>query len=179
MDLPSHCGPVYTAAMKLGSSITRVLFALWLCIGTQVHVAVDHAAMFNHVAHQIADVLEHANHVSDDEVHASSHEHDTPHHHDVDTAPAPVSEFYTDTLCCYETPKHQHHGGGSPHAHLNDALITGPSQRSLSFLHAAVLPLRAIEVLPQTAPILPAVTVALPSEPPATHNAALRGPPLA
>lgn len=153
--------------MKLGSSIMRVLFALWLCIGTQVHVAVDHAAMFDHVAHRIADVLEHAPYVSADEVHASSHEHDAPHHHNVVTSPAPASEVHSDTLCCYETPKHQHHGGGSPHAHLNDALITGPSQqRTLSFLHAAVLPLRAIEVLPQTAPILPTVSVALPSEPP-------------
>jgi hypothetical protein len=34
-------------------------------------------------------------------------------------------------------------------------------------------------VPPQTAPILPAASVALPSEPPASHNAALRGPPLA
>jgi hypothetical protein len=34
-------------------------------------------------------------------------------------------------------------------------------------------------VLPQTVPILPTASVALPSEPPATHNAALRGPPRA
>lgn len=142
--------------MKLGSSITRTLFALWLCMSTIVHLAVDNAALLSHAAHHL------------NETHPA-----TP------ALPLSPMSAHDDTLCCYHTPEHRGHDNGVPHAHLTDALLAGSSQRHHSMLHAALLPLRVIEALPRTAPLLPAISVALPSDPPASHNAALRAPPLA
>jgi hypothetical protein len=129
-----------------------MLFALWLCIGTHVHVALDHAALYHHAAH-ILDV---------------GHDH-VDSTHDMDAV----------TICCVHTPDHHGHNDGAPHTHLSDALLAGSTQRSLFSLHAAVVPIRLIDSLPRTAPLTPTLSVALPSEAPAAHNAALRAPPLA
>lgn len=146
---------VYTSGMKLGSSISRMFLALWLCTGMALHLAVDHAATLGHAAHHLNET------------------------HPVSEALALALTEHDDTLCCYHSPKHHGHDNGVPHAHLTEARLAGSSQRTLSLLHAAVLPLRILEALPQTAPLLPAISVALPADAPSTHNAALRAPPLA
>lgn len=133
--------------MNVANFIFRSVFAIWLCLGTQVHLAVDHAAVLHH------DATAHLSHVAE-----------------LDAGP---------TICCFHTPQHQHHDGSAPHAHLTEALLTGSAQRNLLGHQVALPPVTALELLASAAPVLPPVLATLAPEAPATHNAALRAPPLA
>jgi len=162
-QLPNRKGGVYTLSMRLGVILLRVMFALWLCTGTQIHVALEHGGLPHHVFPHPACLSE----------------AECPGAHSGVAAHASLAGFVSpgDTRCCFKAPKH-HHNSGAPHAHWSEAL-PGGSQRNLPFAHAAVLPLRDIATLPDTAPLPLYISVALPAEAPASHNAALRAPPRA
>ncbi len=140
--------------MSMGSFITRLFFALWLCVGAQLHVAVDHAAALGHASHHLFETHQQA-------------------------APSVAFVSHDDTLCCYHTPAHQHHDDGAPHAHFGEALLVPSTQRPLQALHVAILPIRLMEALQESAPVRPEIQAETAPTTPYLRLATLRGPPVA
>jgi hypothetical protein len=94
--------------MKVALGTFRLALAVWLCLGTQVHIVLDHTAT-------APDAVHHA---------------DTPHHESPRDALAFVPQ--DDHLCCYHTPRHHHHDDGAPHAYISEALSPVCAKRILS-----------------------------------------------
>lgn len=136
------------AAMTWRLPITRILLLLWLSVGGQIHLVVDHGQ------------------------------------HDSDVMACDSVELKTDvvvsaTLCCYATPAHTQHDHHAPHAHLGEALQAPSAQRPLQLTQVAILPIRLMEALQESAPAHPEIQTASAPIVPYLRLATLRGPPVA
>lgn len=108
--------------MRIALGLIRTSFALWFCLGVQVHLSLDNAAYAAHAAegHRVA---------------ASGSPHESIH-----------------CACCVVSSSHRHHGHHIKHDHEVNAVAAKSSPRSLQLVVAAVLPILAIETLHQAEP---------------------------
>lgn len=141
--------------MNVALGTMRILLAVWLCIGTQLHIAVDHTAQSLHAAH-------HAN---------------DPHRNP--GGPAGISFPHDDQLCCYHTPHHDHHDNGTSHPHMAEAASPNTVKRHLPLPETIATLHVAPERRSKSQPGVAFPPLARAAAAPAFAQPSLRAPPVA
>ncbi len=141
--------------MKLVLASIRVALALWVCVGVQLHIGLEHTALHHHLQ-------DHAETAQAD--HCRS---------DRDSAPESGA-----TICCLQSSNH-HHDHHAPHSHQIEA-TTGPSPQRLNQpLHAEFVSTIALQPVSPVARFVAPGDEVTASDPGLARDIAPRAPPAA